>query len=101
MINLAFHSMVLREYYIYKYNWTSKTIQSIWWPIYFQSLSKLSDDDKLRIKNLLTIDGQHFIENKNIIINQALRATVVNVDYIAKTKITSFDAGQCQAEHSR
>jgi hypothetical protein len=30
MINLAFHSMALQEYYVYKYNWTSKTIESLW-----------------------------------------------------------------------
>jgi hypothetical protein len=52
MVNLAFHSMALREYYISKYGWTAKTINSLWWPIYFRSLAKLSDPDKLRIQSL-------------------------------------------------
>jgi hypothetical protein len=53
MVNLAFHSMALREYYISKYRWT---IDSLWWPIYFQSLAKLSDPDKLCI--------QKFVDNR-------------------------------------
>jgi hypothetical protein len=53
LVNLAFHSMALREHYKQKYNWTSKTIDSLWWPVYFQSLSKLSDEDKLRIKKFV------------------------------------------------
>jgi ribonuclease HI len=32
LVNLAFHSMALTERYIQKYNWTSKTIDSLWWP---------------------------------------------------------------------
>jgi hypothetical protein len=32
MVNLAFHSMALREYYEQKHNWTAKTIESLWWP---------------------------------------------------------------------
>jgi hypothetical protein len=53
MVNLAFHSMALRDYYTDKYGWTSKTIDAIWWRIYFQSLLKLSDPDKLRIKKFI------------------------------------------------
>jgi hypothetical protein len=53
MVNLAFHSMALRDYYTDKYGWTSKTIDSIWWPIYFQSLLRLSDPNKLRIKKFI------------------------------------------------
>jgi hypothetical protein len=53
MVNLAFHSMALRDYYEIIYNWTSKTIDSLWWPIYFQSLSRLPDDDKLQIKKFV------------------------------------------------
>jgi hypothetical protein len=49
MVNLAYHSMALREYYVTKHGWTSKIIDSLWWPIYFLSLAKLSDLDKLRI----------------------------------------------------
>jgi hypothetical protein len=37
MANLAFHSMALREYYMEKYGSTSKTMDSMWWPIYYQS----------------------------------------------------------------
>jgi hypothetical protein len=53
LVNLAFHSMSLREHYTQKYNWKSKTIDSVWWPVYFQSLSKLPDEDKLRIKKFI------------------------------------------------
>jgi hypothetical protein len=53
MVNLAFHSIALRDYYAEKYNWTSSDIESIWWPVYFQSLAKLSDPDKLRIKKFV------------------------------------------------
>jgi hypothetical protein len=50
MVKLAFHSMALREHYASKYRWTSQIIDAIWWPIYYQSLSRLQDSDKLRIK---------------------------------------------------
>jgi hypothetical protein len=52
MVNLAFHSMALWEYYINKHRWTSKIINLIWWPIYYQSLSKLLDSDKLCIMKI-------------------------------------------------
>jgi hypothetical protein len=52
MINLAFNSMALREYYVTKYGWTAKTINALWWPVYFQSLAKLTDQDKLRIQKI-------------------------------------------------
>jgi hypothetical protein len=47
-------------------------------------------------KNLLTIGGQHSIENKNTITRQALLAIVANVDYIAKMKTISLDVGYYQ-----
>jgi hypothetical protein len=53
MANLAFHSMALQEYYVNKYNWTSKTISSIWWSTYFKPLLQLSDEDTLRIKKFV------------------------------------------------
>jgi hypothetical protein len=53
MVNLAFHSMALREYYVTKHCWTSKTINSLWWSIYFQSPAKLPDSDKLRIQKFV------------------------------------------------
>jgi hypothetical protein len=59
MVNLSFHSMALREFYTTKYGWTAKTIESLWWPVYFQSLAKLSDPNKLRIQSLLTTDGRN------------------------------------------
>jgi hypothetical protein len=53
MVNLAFHSMVLRKYYTTKYGWSSKTIDSIWWTVYFRSITSYSDQDKLRIKKFV------------------------------------------------
>jgi hypothetical protein len=53
MVNLAYHSMALREYYVTKYGWNSSTIETIWRPVYFQSLAKLPDPDKLRIKKFV------------------------------------------------
>jgi hypothetical protein len=53
MINLAFHSMALREHYVTKYGWTAKLIDALWWPIYFQPLAKLTDPDKLRIQKFV------------------------------------------------
>lgn len=53
MVNLTFHSMALREYYVDKHGWTTNIIDSIWWPVYFQSLSKLPDPDKLRVKKFI------------------------------------------------
>jgi hypothetical protein len=53
MVNLAFHSIGLRDYYAENYSWTSNDIESIWWPVYYQSLAKLSDPDKLRIKKFV------------------------------------------------
>jgi hypothetical protein len=47
-------------------------------------------------KNLLTIGGQHSIENENTITRQALLANVANVDYIAKMKTISLDVGHYQ-----
>jgi hypothetical protein len=54
MANLAFHGIALREYYINKYKWSSQTMDSKWWSIYYQSLSKLPDPDKLRIEKFVT-----------------------------------------------
>jgi hypothetical protein len=54
MVNLAFHSMVLREYYAVKHNWLASDIASIWWPVYYQSLAKLPENDKLRIKKFVS-----------------------------------------------
>jgi hypothetical protein len=53
MVNFAFHSMALREYYTMKHNWSASDITSIWWPVYYQSLVKLPDNDKLRIKKFV------------------------------------------------
>jgi ribonuclease HI len=53
MVNLAFHSMALREYYAMKHGWSTKIIDSLWWPVYFQSLAKLTDSDKLRIQKFV------------------------------------------------
>jgi ribonuclease HI len=53
MVNLAYHSRALREYYAMKYGWSTKLIDSIWWPVYFQSLAKLPDPDKLRIQKFV------------------------------------------------
>jgi hypothetical protein len=53
MVNLAFHSIALREYYATKYGWTTQTIESLWWPVYFQSLTELSDPDRLRIQKFV------------------------------------------------
>jgi hypothetical protein len=33
-----------------KHGWSAETIDSLWWPIYYQSLAKLTDPDKLRIQ---------------------------------------------------
>jgi hypothetical protein len=53
MVNLAYHSTALQEYYARKHGWTSQIIDLLWWPIYFQSLAKLSDPDKLRIQKFV------------------------------------------------
>jgi hypothetical protein len=53
MVNMAYHSMAYREYCVRKHGWTSKIIDSLWWPIYFQSLAKLPDPEKLRIQKFL------------------------------------------------
>jgi hypothetical protein len=53
MVNLTFHSMALREYYETKHGWLAKIIDSLWWPIYFQSLAKLTDPDKRSIQKFV------------------------------------------------
>jgi ribonuclease HI len=53
MVNLAFHSIALRAYYAEQYTWSSWDIDSIWWPVYYQSLAKLSDQDKLCINKFV------------------------------------------------
>ena len=46
---VAFHSIPLRQYYQKKYQWTDKTIESIWWKVYFNSLSQYHVSDRLKI----------------------------------------------------
>jgi hypothetical protein len=53
IVNLAFHSIALREHYATKYGWSAKTIDSLWWPVYFQSLAKLADPDKSQIQKFV------------------------------------------------
>jgi hypothetical protein len=45
----AYHSIYLRTYLKDKHNWSNKTIDSIWWKIYYNSLSKLSSPEKVII----------------------------------------------------
>jgi hypothetical protein len=47
IVNLEYHSIALQEYYVMKYSWTAKKINSLWWPTYFQSLARLTDLEKL------------------------------------------------------
>jgi hypothetical protein len=90
MVNLAFHSMALREYYISKYRWT---IDSLWWPIYFQSLAKLSDPDKLCIQKFVDNRLPTLYWDQKYNKNQRAQVIVNNVVYIMRMKITSYDAG--------
>jgi hypothetical protein len=49
----AYHSITLREYFTSKHGWNNRTIDSIWWQAYYQSLSKLLESDKIRIKKFI------------------------------------------------
>jgi hypothetical protein len=91
MINLAFHRMALWEYYETKYKWTNKIIYSIWWPIYYQSLSKLSDEEKLCLKKFVKNRCLLSIANRNITTKHLPLVTFANADYILKTKTTSYN----------
>jgi hypothetical protein len=56
--------------YIDKYQWPSQTMCSIWWPVYYQSLSKLSNPDKLRSKKFVnnvwpTLDREQKYYNRS------------------------------------
>jgi hypothetical protein len=67
---------------------TSKTIDTIWWPTYYRSLSSLSDAEKLCSS---TTVGQHFIGNKNITNDNLALAIAVNANYKSKTKNILYD----------
>jgi hypothetical protein len=45
----AYHSISLRSYLKEKTNWSDNTIDTIWWQIYYNSLSKLSSPEKVVI----------------------------------------------------
>jgi hypothetical protein len=79
--------MALRDHYETKYNWTNKTIDSLWWPIYFQSLSKLLNEDKLQIKKFVNNGWPTIRREKNITTKQIHPVIVPNADYTSKTKI--------------
>jgi hypothetical protein len=50
-VSSAYHSLSLHEYYTMKHGRNNKTIDSIWWQAYYQSITKLTDNEKLCIRN--------------------------------------------------
>jgi hypothetical protein len=49
----AYHSIALRDYFITKHGWNNKTIDSIWWQTHYQSIKKLPESSKIRIRKFI------------------------------------------------
>jgi hypothetical protein len=86
MINVASHSMGLREHYARKHAWSSKTINSIWWATYYKSLSSLTNPEKLCIKKF--VNNRWATESRSTINANLTRATSVNANYTWKVTKT-------------
>jgi Reverse transcriptase (RNA-dependent DNA polymerase) len=52
-VSNAYHSMALRDYFTSKHGWSNSTTNSIWWQAYHQSITKLPDSDKIKIRKFI------------------------------------------------
>jgi hypothetical protein len=46
---VVYHSIPLRKYYHKKYKWSNKTLENIWWKVYFNSLAEYNTPDWIKI----------------------------------------------------
>jgi ribonuclease HI len=94
VVNTAFHSIALWEYFSSKYGWLPATIESIWWQTYHRSITKLPSPDKQRIhkfiNNKLPTMRRHakYYHYKSSLC-PCCKAHVENEDHVLRCRIPS------------